>query len=344
MSTAGPSQLGTILIQRLHSLLGVTQSQQANLMSGAKANTITPAEKSQSERPLKHPDSRPTTPLEQKNHPTRIASQHTDKGSSNAPMSGSSPQNSLQTHLGRTAQLILQLLNQQPKANALLGRQPLMQPPQIPAQGQTQPPTSQALLIQQKLRNEMTHSGLFYESLLHESMHKRIGSGSHLRQQPQNVFAMATASAIAADEHSTELPLELRTIVRQQLELLATQQWEWRGELWPGVQMLWRNQALPDTEEHPHPNPQPNHSAPWTSQIELLFSVDDTLNFNIQWTTQELVIHISATPTRAKQLKPFRDLLEKRLSDIHPNSHIYWKEQPRKSPENQTNPPIDTSL
>src|SRR5690625_4953882 len=208
MSTAGPSQLGTILIQRLHSLLGVTQSQQANLMSGGKANTITPAEKSQSERPLKHPDSRPTTPLEQKNHPTRIASQHTDKGSSNAPMSGSSPQNSLQTHLGRTAQLILQLLNQQPKANAnaLLGRQPLMQPPQIPAQGQTQPPTSQALLIQQKLRNEMTHSGLFYESLLHESMHKRISSGIHHRQQPQNVFAIATASAIAADKTCTEVP------------------------------------------------------------------------------------------------------------------------------------------
>ncbi|HLR30702.1 MAG TPA: hypothetical protein VK082_08995 [Paenalcaligenes sp.] len=321
MSTGGPSQLGTILIQRLDSLLGITQSQQVNLASGARSDAVIPGEKSHPGRPLKHPDTRTTAQTKHNNQPAQITPHHKSSATTNSPLQHDGTQKSLQTHLGRTAQFILQLLNQQPKASAITGRRPLLQPLQTTSQAQ-QTHELRAPKMQQRLRNELFNSGLFYESLLYDSMHRQSERDDRLQQQPQNTL---TANTYSANEPSPEPPPELRTIIRQQLELLATQQWEWRGELWPGMQMLWRNQAQPDADDYRDTNK--SHCAPWNSQIELLFSLDDTLGFNIQWTAQELTILISATPTRIKQLKSFVSPLKERLRSIHPKPHIHWQEQ-----------------
>src|SRR5699024_11450031 len=80
MSTGGPSQLGTILIQRLDSLLGITQSEQVNLASGARSDAVIPGEKSDPGRPLKHPDTRTTAQTKHNTQPAQITT-HQDRKS-----------------------------------------------------------------------------------------------------------------------------------------------------------------------------------------------------------------------------------------------------------------------
>src|SRR3546814_4069611 len=60
MSIGGPSPLGTLLVQRLDAVLGVTLSQQANLVTGARPDAVAQAANAEraegtSNETLRHP-------------------------------------------------------------------------------------------------------------------------------------------------------------------------------------------------------------------------------------------------------------------------------------------------
>lgn len=174
---------------------------------------------------------------------------------------------SAQPTLSQTGRLISFLLTGQPPAQAstLAGNQPLLQAP----------PTTAAALIPM-LRQALTQSGLFYEShqaqwlagkvdttsLLHEPQAAASGRAStatgnpapaHTANQTANPAAgrpdiaanerLASASAGAADDVSAPrngpIPERLLPVVHQQLDALATNQYVWQGQAWPGQQIEW---------------------------------------------------------------------------------------------------------
>ncbi len=317
MSSGGPSQLGTYLIQRLDTLLGLTQSQQLGLGAKARPNAVFPTDKSHPGRPLKHSNRGSAAPSNQAVTQTRPSTQRTSEHSTQPPTQSSTAQSSAQMRLGRTAQLIMQLLDQHPDAPPIKGRSPLLDATGLAHQ------TTSTQHIQRSLQQELLYSGLFYESLLHERMRGQRKDQYLYLRQPHNQIAQKQ-SPTSDTQH--ELPKELRPIIRQQLELLATHQWEWRGELWPGVEMVWYHKVDSATEDPASPQQPP--APQWRSSIRLHFALDEHISIDIQWSAQQLDIYLYASPTRAQKLKPLTPQLEKRLSNINPNTSIYWRDQP----------------
>ncbi len=85
-------------------------------------------------------------------------------------------------------------------------------------------PETQPAKIAAALHQAVTHSGLFYESHLGDWVDGKR-SLDMLCQEPQVRLPSPAGSTDA----------EAAGIVRQQLDLLDTQQLNWRGELWPGL-------------------------------------------------------------------------------------------------------------
>lgn len=354
MNPGGPSSLGTLLIQRLDTLLGLTQSQQVNLSSGARPDAVFPAEKGHPGRALQNPGAQPLPQAKKRATQARATTQSGTQHTTQEHRQQSNPQRSIQTHFGRTANLILQLLEQQPQAPALQSGQSLLahprqntpiqqlmqahQPAQPQAATQTQQTTQTSPIdsseVQQVLRNELLRSGLFYESLLRQNLQGKQQDKNLLRQQPQNLFQQ-TSAALSFEQQ--EPPEPLRPLVRQQFELLATHQWEWRGELWPGVEMLWHYQAK--NNEYEPESHQQNSQQGWNSRIQLKFPIGDQMEIGIQWSRTQLDIKITATTQRLEYLKPYTELLYERLRNLNPNPRIQWVEQDAQPNEQQQAPP-----
>lgn len=169
------------------------------------------------------------------------------------------------TTLSRTGRLISDLFSDAPgkrggsAALPLNGGQPLS----------NAPPTSAAELLPQ-LRQAITQSGMFYESHQRGWVEGRVDKEQLLRE-PQGRLSPAarettastsapayagklagtpdallssstntTAMPAATPPASTPLAPETLQIVRQQLDSLATQQFNWQGQVWPGQQMDWQ--------------------------------------------------------------------------------------------------------
>ncbi|HWI83367.1 flagellar hook-length control protein FliK [Ramlibacter sp.] len=117
------------------------------------------------------------------------------------------------------------------------------------------------------LADALAGSGLFYESHL-----ARAASGSFelatLRQEPQAAWGPRGAAAGRAGDAATDAPArqddapagerraeivhpQARTLVAQQLDVLATGVFRWSGEAWPGVPMDWavQEEATPDAAQ-----------------------------------------------------------------------------------------------
>lgn len=172
---------------------------------------------------------------------------------------------SAQPELSQTGRLISFLLTGQPSARAasLAGNQPL-----LPA-----PPANAAPLIP-VLRQALAQSGLFYEAHQAQWLAGKLDTASLLREpqahagpatpggnpasaaaRPGNAAAnpaagdeMALArqsgNALAATEESAPqrmAPIAERNLplVHQQLDALATNQYVWQGQAWPGQTIEW---------------------------------------------------------------------------------------------------------
>lgn len=323
MTAGGPSSLGTLLIQRLDSLLGLTQSQQLNLSAGARPDAVTPTEKSHPGQPLRNPGKKPLATAQQRATQARATGHSPLERPLTSTPNAQPPQSSIQTHFGRTAHFILQLFEQLPQAPGLRSPQPLLSrplsSPAPPSAAHPTPPSSPVPLashLQPLLQQELLHSGLFYESLLRQHVQGKLPAKEVLQQQPQNILVQTTDEA----QSSTPAPT-LHSLIRQQLELLATQQWEWRGELWPGVPMYWQFHA--HNKEHDAPQSSPD-TPQWSSRIHLSLPVDDPVQIHIHWSSQRLDIHIKARPERLHHLKASSAPLRHRLQLLNPNLTLHW--------------------
>lgn len=201
--------------------------------------------------------------------------------------------------LSQTARMLSDLMQQLPARNAL----PAVSPPG-PLLDQ---PTSHTATLAIALRTALVRSGLFYESHL---ANWAVGQESldGLMQEPQNRLTAAETARAAASPASTLTLLDtaepaapkplnpMHALLSQQLQVLESPQFVWRGEVWPGQPLEWqlRHEADP-AQDHSSAPAADGPGAGWESRLKLTLPQLGTVNVHIRLDAQQ-VFSIRMTP------------------------------------------------
>ncbi|MDG0026802.1 flagellar hook-length control protein FliK [Trinickia sp. Y13] len=104
-------------------------------------------------------------------------------------------------------------------------------------------------------------------------------------------------ASIAASLHPATIPL-----VRQQLDLLATQQFRWTGEVWPGAKLDWTIE--PERERQPRSGDAPDGESQqtWRTRVTLALPTLGTVDADLVLTGAQLVVRVQASPGGAARL------------------------------------------
>ncbi|TKC89286.1 flagellar hook-length control protein FliK [Trinickia terrae] len=122
-------------------------------------------------------------------------------------------------------------------------------------------------------------------------------------QQAGNAGATAPSS-IAASIHPATIPL-----VRQQLDLLATDQFRWTGEVWPGTKLDW---TIEPDGGHRRADSLDDQPA-WRTRLTLALPTLGTVDAELTLTGTRLVARVQASPGGAARLAAQGDAFRLRL-------------------------------
>ena len=193
--------------------------------------------------------------------------------------------------LSQTARMLSELMQQLPGRNAL----PTVSPPG-PLLNQ---PTTNPAMLALALRTALVRSGLFYESHL---ANWTVGQDNldGLMQEPQNRLAAAeTARAAASPASAPALPDTAETagqkslnpmhaLLSQQLQVLESPQFVWRGEVWPGQALEWQLRRETDpAQDHAAAPAADQPGAGWESRLKLTLPQLGTVNVHIRLDAQQ---------------------------------------------------------
>jgi hypothetical protein len=208
------------------------------------------------------------------------------------------PQSYENTRISRAGQMIGQLLlseGESPQPAQLNRGQPLL----------AQAPTTAAELAP-TLAKAVSQSGLFYEAhqaewvagrrpveSLQAEPHAQV-QGSPSASTTSAPASPATSAPLAGNERATEnsaqqttstapsVPDQLRPLVQQQLDAVATQRLAWHGEVWPGQVMDWQIER--DRTEEREAATGSEAGQRWNTTLRLtmprLGTIDATLQLN----------------------------------------------------------------
>lgn len=235
---------------------------------------------------------------------------------------------SVPTTLSRTGQLISNLLGKSGEGKAgliptpLNGNQPIASSP---------PSTAQDLLP--LLKQAITQSGMFYESHQAEWVDGRMDKASLLQEPqgklpPHNALApppssdrlvasgqlpdatqtLSTASDAASKTSSTtiqspaqsspQVAAQLTPLVQQQLEALATQNFSWQGQVWPGQEMRWEIEEEKARREQASDETASN----WQTQLRLTLPNLGEVDAQIRLQGNQITLALSAGDTGTREL------------------------------------------
>ncbi|MFC4704526.1 MULTISPECIES: flagellar hook-length control protein FliK [Paraburkholderia] len=115
--------------------------------------------------------------------------------------------------------------------------------------------------------------------------------------------------------HEALLPL-----VRQQLDLLATGEFRWTGEAWPGVRLDWTIQP-DDDERHAQHDSRAGRGAdedetPWRTRLTLALPALGTVDAELALTGSTLAVRVQASPDGAQRLNAHSEALRGRLEAL----------------------------
>jgi len=329
MNTARAS-LGTLLVQRLDTLLGTTLSQQSNLVLGARPDAVSQPAQTYRSGPADNKVRR--TPQENIHRAAaRVTAGRTPlthPGAEKSPDEQSAT--SAQLRLGATARLILDLLAQYPRHMPVEGKTPLLDasPGQTTPQGvvrgqpgghahaaaaaQTAALTdAPAALLRQTLVQLVHTSGMFYESHLAQLVLGQRRAESLLGEPQAHASAAESKQAhVLAEEGKPAIAPDMQTVVRQQLEVLAQQTFAWQGQVWPGADMRW------DIRRHPSPetssSEMPETPECWESHLTLDLPTLGRVHARLTLGGAQVLVHVQAADC-APRLQQHADALRERL-------------------------------
>ncbi|MHB1084180.1 MAG: flagellar hook-length control protein FliK [Thiobacillus sp.] len=198
--------------------------------------------------------------------------------------------------LSKTARMLSDIMQRVPERTppTLIPTGPLLgQPNAVPAE------------LALALRTALVRSGLFYESHLANWVAGR-DSVDGLMQEPQNRPPVETARASTARALADSLgaaeqkPANLmHTLLTQQLQVLESPHFIWRGELWPGQTLEWQlSHERDDAANDPTASPADAEDSGWESHLKLTLPQLGTLDVHIKLDAQQ-AFSIRVVPQQA---------------------------------------------
>ncbi|WP_395060795.1 flagellar hook-length control protein FliK [Paraburkholderia silvatlantica] len=123
----------------------------------------------------------------------------------------------------------------------------------------------------------------------------------------------AAAQAAGPTVHPAVIPL-----VRQQLDLLATGEFRWNGEAWPGVRVDWSIQQDDYDARDPHPGAggADADDIPWRTQLTLALPKLGTVDAELTLTGSTLAVRVQANAGGAARLTAQSESLRGRLEAL----------------------------
>lgn len=190
-------------------------------------------------------------------------------------------------------------------------------------------PAHAPLAMAGRLSEAVSTSGLFYEShlagladgsiaasALEREPQARWGTERSRQQAPEGTPASAhgpaaaTQAADARGAHETAaIPTQARTLVAQQLELLAAGVFRWQGEAWPGVPMEWSVREDRDAESH-----QADAAPRWSATLSLVLPELGRVDMRLALADRHLGATVSAGAAATARLRDAAGELETRLA------------------------------
>lgn len=104
-------------------------------------------------------------------------------------------------------------------------------------------------------------------------------------------------SSIAASIHPATIPL-----VRQQLDVLATQQFRWTGEVWPGAKLDWTIEPERERRGRSGDTKEGEAQQAWRTRVTLALPTLGTVDADLVLTGTQLVVRVQASPGGAARL------------------------------------------
>ncbi|MFT4063123.1 flagellar hook-length control protein FliK [Paraburkholderia sp.] len=142
------------------------------------------------------------------------------------------------------------------------------------------------------LADQPAHAGL------HGGASQTADTGS-----PQNAQSMAAAV------HPATVPL-----VRQQLDMLATGQFRWTGEAWPGARLDWTIEQDGDEWDRGGGGLASEDGQPWRTRLTLSLPTLGTVDAELTLTGMQLTARVQASPHGAARLAMQGDSFRQRLA------------------------------
>ncbi|MEQ5840230.1 flagellar hook-length control protein FliK [Paraburkholderia acidicola] len=123
--------------------------------------------------------------------------------------------------------------------------------------------------------------------------------------------AADTAQPNAAAIHAATIPL-----VRQQLDLLATGQFRWTGEAWPGTRLDWTIEQENDERRRGASERSTTDDLPWRTRLTLSLPTLGTVDAELTLTGTQLIARVQASPGGAARLAAHGETFRQRLAMV----------------------------
>jgi hypothetical protein len=126
---------------------------------------------------------------------------------------------------------------------------------------------------------------------------------------PGDGGASQSSQSMAAAVHPATVPL-----VRQQLDLLATGQFRWTGEAWPGAKLDWTIEQDGDEWNRSGGGAASEDDQPWRTRLTLSLPTLGTVDAELTLTGSRLVARVQASPGGAARLAVQGESFRQRLA------------------------------
>ncbi|CAB3737890.1 flagellar hook-length control protein FliK [Paraburkholderia rhynchosiae] len=134
-------------------------------------------------------------------------------------------------------------------------------------------------------------------------------AGMHNAAAPTADGTSSQNAPIAAAVHPATVPL-----VRQQLDLLATGQFRWTGEAWPGAKLDWTVEQDGDEWDRSGGGTASEDDQPWRTRLTLSLPTLGTVDAELTLTGMRLVARVQASPGGAARLAMQGESFRQRLA------------------------------
>jgi len=138
------------------------------------------------------------------------------------------------------------------------------------------------------------------------------GSAAALADTLLPAAATPAGAGAGVGVHEALLPL-----VRQQLDLLATGEFRWIGEAWPGVRLDWSIQQDDDERRDPRAARRAaDDETPWRTRLTLALPALGTVDAELTLAGSTLAVRVQASPDGAQRLSAHGEALRGRIEAL----------------------------